>query len=82
MTEKRWKESFHVSASQLVDEVKKLVHEGNVRRVTIKQGDRTIAEFPLTAGVIATVIAPMVAALGALAVVLTDCTLEVERSSQ
>jgi Domain of unknown function (DUF4342) len=82
MTEKRWRESFHVSANQLVDAVKKLVHEGNVRRVIIKQGDRTIAEFPLTAGVIGTVIAPMVAALGALAVVLTDCTLEVERSSQ
>jgi hypothetical protein len=79
MTERTWKESFKVSANQLVDAVKKLVHEGNVRRVIIKQGPRTIAEFPLTAGVVGTVIAPMLAAVGALAVVLTECTLEVER---
>ena len=70
-----------MSANQLVEAVKNLVHEGNVRRVIIKQGDRTIAEFPLTAGVIGTVIAPMLAAVAALAVVLTDCTLEVERAS-
>ena len=79
MTERTWNESFKVSANGLVDAVKKLVHEGNVRRVIIKQGTRTIAEFPLTAGVVGTVIAPMLAAVGALAVVLTDCTLEVER---
>jgi hypothetical protein len=79
MTERTWTESFKVSANQLVDAVKKLVHEGNVRRVIIKQGERTVAEFPLTAGVVGTVIAPMLAAVGALAVVLTECTLEVER---
>jgi hypothetical protein len=79
MAERTWTESFNVSTGQLLDAVKKLVHEGNVRRVIVKQGDRSIAEFPLTAGVIGTMIAPMLAAVGALAVVLTECTLEVER---
>jgi uncharacterized protein DUF4342 len=80
MGEQTWRETIHVSASQLVDAVKKLVHEGNVRRVIVKQGDRTIAEFPLTAGVIGTVIAPVLAAVAAIAVLISDCTLVVERA--
>ena len=72
-------ESFKVAGGQLVDAVKKLVQEGNIRRVIIKQGPRTIAEFPLTVGVVGAVFAPMLAAVGALAAVLTECTVEVER---
>ena len=79
MSERTFKESFKVAADQLVDAVKKLVHEGNVRRVIIKQETRTIAEFPLTVGVIGAVLAPMLAAVGAIAAVATDCTVEVER---
>jgi Domain of unknown function (DUF4342) len=79
MTERTFKESFKVAADQLVDAVKKLVHEGNVRRVIIKQDARTIAEFPLTVGVIGAVLAPVLAAVGAIAAVVTDCTVEVER---
>jgi len=79
MAERTFKESFKVAADQLVDAVKKLVHEGNVRRVIIKQDGRTIAEFPLTVGVIGAVLAPMLAAVGAIAAVATDCTVEVER---
>ena len=79
MAERTFKESFKVAADQLVDAVKKLVHEGNVRRVIIKQDGRTIAEFPLTVGVIGAVLAPMLAAVGAIAAVVTDCTVEVER---
>ena len=74
-----WKESFKVSSEQLVDAVKRVLHEGNVRRVVIKQDSRTIAEFPLTVGVIGAVFAPVLAAVGALAAVLTECTIEVER---
>ena len=74
-----FKESFRVAADQLVDAVKKLLHEGNVRRIIIKQGNRSVAEFPLTVGVIGAVFAPVLAAVGALAAVLTDCTVEVER---
>ena len=82
MAERTIKESFKVAADQLVDAVKRILHEGNVRRVIIKQDQRTIVEFPLTVGVIGTVFAPMLAAVGALAAVLTECTLEVERVAE
>ena len=81
MAERTYKESFRVAADQLVDAVKRVIHEGNVRRVIIKQDGRTVVEFPLTVGVVGTVFAPMLAAVGALAAVLTECTLEVERST-
>jgi len=74
------KESFKIAADQLADTLKTLVHEGNVRRVIVKQEGRTVVEFPLTVGVIGTVFAPMLAAAGALAAVLTECTIEVERT--
>jgi hypothetical protein len=79
MPEFTFKESFKVAADQLVDAVKKLLHEGNVRRIVIKQDGRTVVEFPLTVGVIGAVFAPILAAVGALAAVLTDCSIEVER---
>jgi hypothetical protein len=69
-----------VAADQLVETLKKLVYEGNVRRVIVKQDGRTVVEFPLTVGVIGTVFAPMLAAAGALAAVLSECTIEVERT--
>jgi hypothetical protein len=75
-----FRESFKVATDQLVDAVRKLLHEGNVRRIIIKQGSRSIAEFPLTVGVIGAVLAPVLAAVGALAAVLNDCTVEVERA--
>jgi hypothetical protein len=72
-------ESFKVAGQQLVDAVKKLLHEGNVRRVIIKHGAHTIAEFPLTVGVVGVVLAPMLAAIAAIAAILQECTVEVER---
>ena len=80
MAERTFKETVRVTGEQLVDAVKKLINEGNVRRVIIKQGDRVVAEFPLTVGVIGTVFAPVLAAVGALTAVLNDCTIEVERT--
>lgn len=77
-----FKESFKVTACQLVDAVKKLLHEGNVRRIVIKQDEQTVVEFPVTVGVVGAVFAPVLAAVGALAAVLTECTIEVERSSR
>jgi hypothetical protein len=79
MSERTFKESFKVAGDQLVDAVRKILHEGNARRVVIKQDGRSVAEFPLTAGVIGAVFAPVLAAVGALAAVLTECTVEVER---
>lgn len=73
-------ESIKVEGEQLLDRVKQVIHEGNVRRVVIKQEERTVAEFPLTIGVIGAVVAPVLAAVGALAALLTHCTIEVERT--
>jgi hypothetical protein len=72
-------ESFKVAGHQLHDAVKKLLHEGNVRRVIIKHETKTIAEFPLTVGVVGAVLAPMLAAVAAIAAVMGECTVEVER---
>ena len=80
MTERTYKESFKVAADQLLNAVETLLHEGNVRRVIIKQHGKSIVEFPLTIGVVGTVFAPVLAAVGALAAVLTDCSIEVERA--
>ncbi len=81
MDQSTFKESFKVAAEQMVDAVKKVLHEGNVRRIVIKQEGRTVAEFPLTVGVVGAVVAPILAAVGALAAVLTECSIEVERTS-
>jgi hypothetical protein len=78
-TQTYW-ETIKVKGTQLLDAFANLVHEGNVRRVIIKQGERTIAEFPLTVGVVGAALAPPLAAVGAIAALVTECTIEVERS--
>lgn len=82
MSETTYKESFKVAGQQLVDAVKKIIHEGNVRRVIIKHGDHTVAEFPLTVGVIGAVLAPVLAAVAAIAAATQECTVEVERTDK
>jgi hypothetical protein len=72
-------ETIKVEGGQLIDRFKQLIHEGNVRRVIIKQGEHTIVEFPLTIGVVGALLAPALAALGAIAALVTECTIEVER---
>ena len=66
--------------SQIIDTIKNVIHEGNVRRIIIKQDGQTIAEFPLTFGVVGAIIAPVLAAIGAIAALATECTIEVERA--
>jgi len=73
-------ETIKVEGGQLIDQIKQLIHEGNVRRVVIKQGTDTIVEFPLTVGVVGAVFAPVLAAVGAIAALINDCTIEVERA--
>jgi hypothetical protein len=68
------------TTDQIVSEIKRLVEAGNIRRVVVKQRGRTVAEFPLTAGVIGAVIAPVAAAIGAITALVTDCTIEVEKT--
>lgn len=77
----RW-ESFKGDAQTIVDKLKEIIHEGNVRRVVVNHKGRTVAEFPLTAGVVGAVIAPVLAAVGAIVALLKDCTIEIERVDQ
>ena len=72
-------ESVTAAGNQVIDTVKNLIHEGNVRRISIKQDGRTIAEFPLTLGVVGVALAPVLAAAGAIAALVTECTIEVQR---
>jgi len=73
-------ESVQVAGGHIIDKVRQLIHEGNIRRVSIKQDGRTIAEFPLTVGVVGAALAPALAAMGAITALVTDCTIEVERA--
>ncbi len=77
------KEKFTVSGSQLVDKVKQLIREGNIRRVCLIHKEKTVFEIPLTVGAPAVAIvilaAPVLAALGAFAALVTECTIEIEK---
>ena len=74
-------ESFRAESATIVDKIKALIHEGNVRRVVVEHEGRTIAEFPLTVGVVGAVLAPVVAAIAAVVALFKDCTIHVERVS-
>jgi hypothetical protein len=78
--ERTWWETIRVEGGELLEKVRSLVREGNVRRIVIRQGDRSVAEFPLTVGVVGTVAAPILAAVGAIAALLTNCTIAVQRT--
>jgi len=82
MEDRTWWETIKAEGGELLDRLRNLVHEGNVRRVVVKQAGRTVAEFPLTAGVVGAVFAPILAAIGALVAMLKDCTIEVEREGK
>ena len=79
MSKNPYWEKIETTSGEVVAQVKKLVAEGNVRRIRIRQKDRTIAEFPLTVGVVGAVFAPILAAIGALTALLTECSIDVER---
>ena len=82
MTEKTYWDSFKAEGENVIAKIKGFIHEGNVRRVVIQHQGRTVAEFPLTAGVIGAVLAPVLAAIGALVALLQDCTIQVEREKE
>ena len=76
-------EEFHVSGDTLVAKIKELVQEGNVRRVVLKNEEgKILVEFPLTLGVVGAVQAPQLAAIGAIAALVTHCTVVVEKVEQ
>ena len=76
-------EKFTVVGNQLVEKVKQLIHEGNIRKVRLLHEGRTVIEIPLTIGAPAAAIGilavPVLAALGAFAALVTECTIEVEK---
>jgi hypothetical protein len=82
MTEKKTTEEFTVNGEELLAKVKSLINEGNIRRIIIKdEKDKTLVELPLTVGLIGAVLAPVLAAVGAIAALVTKCTIVVERRS-
>ena len=79
-TSKKTYEEFKINGDELLGKVKQLIAEGNVRRLIIKdKNGKTIIEIPLTIGVVGIVIAPVLAAVGTIAALVTECTILVER---
>ena len=74
------KETFNVSGDELLAKVKEIINEGNVRHLIIKDNKgKTIVEVPLTVGVVLSVLAPVLAAIGAVAALVSECSIIVER---
>ena len=74
------RERYRVAGEKLLSKVKELLQEGNIRRIIIKNDDdKTLIEIPLTIGVVGAAIFPVWAAVGAIAALVTDCSIEVER---
>ncbi len=81
MTEQKVRtEEFQVNGDALLGKIKELLHEGNIRRIIIKNEDgRTLIDMPLTVGVVGILLAPQLAAIGAIAALLTHGTIVVEK---
>ena len=82
-SEKGRVEEFQIKGEELIAKVKELIREGNVRRIVIAREDGgTIIEIPLTIGVVGALLLPMLAAVGAVAAMVTNCTIRVERKPE
>ena len=80
MTDPQRSQEFTISGDEVVAKVKELIHEGNIRRLIIKNEDgRTMLEIPLTLGLVGAALLPVLAAIGAAAAIATRCTIVVER---
>ena len=77
---KKQEETFQVKGEHLISKVKELLKQGNIRRIIIKDKDgKTLIELPLTIGVLGVVLAPTLAAIGAIAALVTECSITVVR---
>lgn len=77
------KESFNISGENLLKKVKELINEGNIRKITIQDKDgKELMSFPLTVGVVGALFAPILAAIGAVAALIGECTITVEREPE
>ncbi|HEX9007734.1 MAG TPA: DUF4342 domain-containing protein [Patescibacteria group bacterium] len=80
---KTTEETIKATGETLLKTVKDLIAQGNIRKITIKdKNGKSIAEFPLTIGVVAAAIVPVLAAIGALAALIGECTISVERTEK
>ncbi len=78
-----WEETFHVSGEDMIKKVKEIAKEANVRRIIVKDKKGNIlAEFPLALGAVVTVLVPVLAAVGALAALLSECSITVIREKK
>jgi hypothetical protein len=76
-------EEIHTTGEELVAKVKELVHEGNIRRIIIKNEEgKTLIEVPLTLGVVGAMLLPVLAAVGAISALVADCTIVVEKVAE
>ena len=84
MTEEKTRtEEFRVDGEKLIGKVKEVIHEGNIRRIIIKDKEgKTILEIPMTFGVVGALIAPQLAAIGAIAALLTEATVVIEKEDK
>ncbi|MBC7236993.1 MAG: DUF4342 domain-containing protein [Chloroflexi bacterium] len=73
------REEIKLTGAELVEKVKELIHQGNIRRIVIKQEGRTVMELPLTVAAVGVVFAPVLAAVGAFAALVSNCSIVVER---
>jgi len=75
------KESFNIHGENLLKKIKELIEEGNVRKITItEKSGRELMSFPLTLGVVGVLVVPVLAAIGAIAALVGECTITVERT--
>ena len=79
MADKSVWETLKGDGNGILEKLKALIHEGNIRRVVVQHQGRTIAEFPVTAGVVGALLAPVLAAIGAIFAMLKDCTIQIEK---
>ena len=80
--EKVYTEEFHVNGEELLAKIKQLMHEGNIRRIIIRNEEgHTLIDIPLTMGVVGTLLAPQLAAIGGIAALLSHGTILVEKTS-
>jgi hypothetical protein len=76
-------EEFHINGEELLAKIKELIHQGNIRRIIIKNREgKTMIEFPMTLGVVGAVLAPTLAAVGAVAALIGEATVVVEKKAE
>ena len=81
MSEKTHTEEFKIDGEKLIAKIKELLHEGNIRKLIIKDKEgKVLMEIPMTFGMVGVLLAPQLAAIGAIAALVTEATLVVEKS--